>query len=60
MIQQAIDALYEARQDVEFWAWFAPEQEQKQQGLADHLARIDADIAKLEAFLDQPIVTMAD
>lgn len=60
MIQQAIDALYEARQDVEFWAWFAPEQEQKQQGLADHLARIDHDIEALEKFLYQQITTMAD
>ena len=60
MIQQAIDALKEARQDVECWAGFATLEIQKQYDLASHLARIDADIAALQAFLDQPLVTMAD
>jgi hypothetical protein len=60
MIQQAIDALKEARQDVECWAGFATPEIQKQYDLPSHLARIDADIEALEKFLYQEITTMAD
>jgi hypothetical protein len=62
MIEKAIDALYEARLDIENWAGFASEEDQKRYDLAGHLARVDNDIAelkKLQDFLNAPMQTMA-
>ena len=63
MIEKAIDALYEARLDIENWAGFASEEDRKRYDLAGHLARVDNDIAelkKLQDFLNAPIQTMAE
>jgi hypothetical protein len=62
MIEKAIDALYEARLDIENWAGFASEEDRKRYDLAGHLARVDNDIAelkKLQDFLNAPMQTMA-
>jgi len=63
MIEKAIEALYEARLDIENWAGFASEEDRKRYDLAGHLARVDNDIAelkKLQGFLNAPMQTMAD
>jgi hypothetical protein len=63
MIEKAIDALYEARLDIENWAGFASEEDRKRYDLAGHLARVDNDIAelkKLQDFLNAPMQTMAN
>jgi hypothetical protein len=63
MIEKAIDALYEARLDIENWAGFASEEDRKRYDLAGHLARVDNDIAelkKLQDFLNAPMQTMAE
>jgi hypothetical protein len=63
MIEKAIEALYQARLDIENWAGFASEEDRKRYDLAGHLARVDNDIAELEdlnAFLYRPISTMAE
>jgi hypothetical protein len=63
MIEKAIEALYEARLDIENWAGFASEEDRKRYDLAGHLARVDNDIAelkKLQDFLNAPVPTMAD
>jgi hypothetical protein len=62
MIEKAIDALYEARLDIENWAGFASEEDRKRYDLSGHLARVDNDIAelkKLQDFLNAPMQTMA-
>jgi hypothetical protein len=62
MIEKAIDALYEARLDIENWAGFASEEDRRRYDLAGHLARVDNDIAelkKLQDFLNAPMQTMA-
>ena len=63
MIEKAIEALYEARLDIENWAGFASEEDRKRYDLAGHLARVDENIAelkKLQDFLNAPIPTMAN
>jgi len=63
MIEKAIEALYEARLDIENWAGFASEEDRKRYDLAGHLARVDNDIAelkKLQDFLNAPMQTMAN
>lgn len=50
-IQRAIDALMEARQDIENWAWFSTEEIRKQYDLDSMLHRVDADIAELRQAL---------
>jgi hypothetical protein len=63
MIEKAIEALYEARLDIENWAGFASEEDRKRYDLAGHLARVDNDIAelkKLQDFLNAPMQTMAE
>jgi len=63
MIEKAIKALYEARQDIENWAGFASAEDREHYDLDGHLARIDENIAELEdlnAFLHRPISTMAE
>jgi hypothetical protein len=63
MIEKAIEALYEARLDIENWAGFASEEDRRRYDLAGHLARVDNDIAelkKLQDFLNAPMQTMAD
>jgi hypothetical protein len=62
MIEKAIEALYQARLDIENWAGFASEEDRKRYDLAGHLARVDNDIAelkKLQDFLNAPMQTMA-
>jgi hypothetical protein len=53
MIEKAIDALYEARLDIENWAGFASEEDQKRYDLDGHLARVDNDIAELKKPVEQ-------
>ena len=63
MIEKAIEALYEARLDIENWAGFASEEDRRRYDLAGHLARVDENIAelkKLQDFLNAPIPTMAN
>ncbi len=50
-IQRAIDALMEARQDIENWAWFSTEEIRKQYDLDSMLHRVDADIVELRQAL---------
>jgi hypothetical protein len=54
-IQRAIDALMEARQDIENWAWFSTEEIRKQYDLDSMLHRVDADIAELRQALANPV-----
>jgi hypothetical protein len=61
MIEKAIEALYEARLDIENWAGFASPEDRKRYDLDGHLARVDNDIAelkKLQDFLNAPMQTM--
>lgn len=60
MIDYAIRALQDARLDIENWAGFASLEIQEQYGLADHLARIDKEIAELKSFLETPFTIMYD
>jgi hypothetical protein len=63
MIEKAIEALYEARLDIENWAGFASPEDRKRYDLDGHLARVDENIAelkKLQDFLNAPIPTMAN
>lgn len=63
MIEKAIEALYQARLDIENWGGFASLEDQEHYDLAGHLALIDKNIAELEdlnAFLNRPISTMAE
>jgi hypothetical protein len=52
MIEKAIEALYEARLDIENWAGFASEEDREHYDLAGHLARIDRNIAELKGLND--------
>ena len=63
MIEKAIEALHEARLDIENWGSLASPEDQEHYDLAGNLARIYRDIAELEelnAFLNRPISTMAE